>query len=82
MAVLEGKADTGIGIAAAGAQFRLDFLPLHRERYDLVLSRHDYFESPFQQLLRFARSPRFAERARELSGYNIADLGQVIYNAP
>jgi putative molybdopterin biosynthesis protein len=50
----------GIGIAAAARQFRLDFLPL-RERYDLAILRHDYFEPPFQQLLMFARSPPFAD---------------------
>ena len=81
VAVLEGKADAGIAIAAVARQFRLEFLPLHRERYDLAIARRDYFEPPFQQLLRFARSPRFIERAQELGGYDVSALGQVIYNA-
>jgi putative molybdopterin biosynthesis protein len=81
-AVLEDKADAGLGIAAGARQFRLDFLPLHRERYDLAIARRAYFEPPFQQLLRFARSPRFVERAQELGGYDISGLGQVVYNAP
>lgn len=82
IAVLEGKADAGFGIAAVARQFRLDFMPLHRERYDLVIGRHDYFEPSFQRLLEFARSPRFAERAAELGGYDISGLGRVVYNAP
>jgi putative molybdopterin biosynthesis protein len=81
-AVLDGKADAGIAIAAVARQFRLDFLPLHRERYDLAISRRDYFEPSFQKLLKFARSPRFAERAQELGGYDVSDLGRVVYNAP
>jgi putative molybdopterin biosynthesis protein len=80
--VLDNKADAGIAIAAVARQFRLDFLPLHRERYDLAIARRDYFEPPFQQLLTFARSPAFSERARELGGYDISMFGQVIYNAP
>jgi excisionase family DNA binding protein len=82
LAVLEGKADAGFGIAAVARRFRLDFVPLHQERYDLVVGRRDYFEPPFQDLLRFAHSPRFAERAKESGGYDITGLGRVIYNAP
>jgi len=52
------------------------FLPL-LERYGLAIPRHDYFEPPFQQLLMFARSPPFAERAHELGGYDVSGLGQV-----
>lgn len=78
-AVLDGKADA---IAAVARQFRLDFLPLHRERYDLVIARRDYFEPPFQALLQFARSPRFNQRAEELGGYEVSGLSRVIYNAP
>lgn len=80
--VLDGKADTGLAIAAVARQFRLDFLPLHRERYDLAIARRDYFEPPFQKLLQFARSPRFVERVQELGGYATSGLGQVVYNAP
>ncbi len=82
LAVLEGKADAGFGIAAVARQLRLEFIPLRKERYDLVVGRRDYFEPPWQRLLAFARSARFAERAAELGGYDISGLGRVIYNAP
>ncbi|MDX1656620.1 MAG: substrate-binding domain-containing protein, partial [Candidatus Competibacteraceae bacterium] len=77
-----GKADVGLGIAAAARQFRLGFIPLHQERYDLVVERRDYFEPAFQKLLAFVRSQRFIERAAELGGYKLAELGKVIYNGP
>lgn len=82
LAVLDGKADAGFGIAAVARQFRLDFVPLQRERYDLVVGRRDYFEPSFQKLLTFAHSGRFAQRAAELGGYDISGLGRVTYNAP
>ena len=81
LAVLEAKVDAGLGIAAVARQFRLDFVSLHRERYDLVIGRRDYFEPPFQKLLEFTRSMRFAEKAAELGGYNVSGLGRVVYNA-
>ncbi|TAL87896.1 MAG: helix-turn-helix domain-containing protein [Rhodanobacter sp.] len=80
LAVADGVADTALGIAAVAHQYRLDFIPLHRERYDLLLKRHDYFEPPLQVLLSYARTPSFAEKARALGGYDITALGQVVYN--
>ncbi len=82
LAVQEGRADVGLGLAAAAAQFKLDFLPLHEERMDLILSRCDYFEPPFQALLAFTRGDAFRERAARLGGYDISGLGTIRYNAP
>ena len=81
-AVIEKRADAGLAIEAAARAHDLDFVPLHSERYDLVMMRHDYFEAPVQALLSFARSEAFGARARELGGYEIGELGRVIYNAP
>lgn len=80
LAVLEGRADAGLGVEAAARQLKLDFVPLHRERYDLVVGRRDYFDPPFQKLLAFTRTPAFAERARRMGGYEIETLGTVVRN--
>lgn len=82
LAVLEGKADAGLAVAAAARRLKLDFVPLHRERYDLAVRRRAYFEPPFQKLLAFARSRAFEVRAGELGGYDCAELGRVVYNGP
>ncbi|MGH8112843.1 MAG: substrate-binding domain-containing protein [Rhodanobacteraceae bacterium] len=82
LAIADGIADAALGIAAVARQYRLEFVPLHRERYDLLLSRRDCFEPPLQALLNFARTPAFADKARNLGGYDIGGLGKVIYNAP
>ncbi len=80
--MLEGEADAGLAVEAAARQLRLDFVPLARERFDLVIGRRDYFEPPVQSLIGFARSDRFRRRARELGGYDVAATGRVVYNAP
>ncbi|HSK38401.1 MAG TPA: substrate-binding domain-containing protein, partial [Arenibaculum sp.] len=81
-AVIEGKADAGLAIRAVANRLRLGFLPLHRERFDLVMRRRDYFGPEMQALLRFARTAAAERRAAELDGYDIGDLGRVRYNAP
>jgi len=82
LAVQEGKADAGLCISSVAMQYRLDFLPLHRERYDLAIRRRDYFEPPVQALLAFVSSDAFKERASDMSGYDTSTLGQVVYNSP
>ena len=82
LAVLEGKADAGLAVASVAHQFRLDFLDLHQERYDLAVRRRDFFEAPVQALLAFAASDGFATRAAEMAGYDVSGLGRVVYNAP
>ncbi len=80
--ILDGKADAGLTIAAVVRRFRLDFVPLHCERYDLAIARRDSFEPSFQRLLAITRTPRFVEHAKKLGGYDAYGLGRVIYNAP
>jgi putative molybdopterin biosynthesis protein len=80
LAVAHGDADCGVAIRAAAKLFRLEFLPLRWERFDLVMRRRDYFDPPVQALLAFARTLVFARKAAELSGYDILGLGRVTLN--
>ena len=52
------------------------------EPFDLLIRRRDYFEPPFQTLLKFARSDAFTDKAAALGGYDIGGLGGVVYNGP
>ncbi len=80
LAVLEGKADAGLAVRAVAQQFRLHFVPLHSERFDLAMRRRDFFEAPAQALLDFAHGETFARRARDLGGYDVAHRGRVVWN--
>ena len=82
LAVAEGKADAGLAVETVARQYRLGFVPLFRERYDLAVWRRDYFEPPLQRLLAFTAEPAFAKRAEELGGYDIAGAGRIHYNGP
>jgi putative molybdopterin biosynthesis protein len=80
-AVLDGKADCGIAIEAVARRFRLGFIPLQSERFDLAMRRRDYFEPAIQKLLRFGATETFRAQAKELGGYDIGDFGRIAYNA-
>ena len=79
--VAEGRADVGFGIRAEAAARGLTFLPLFRERFDLVMDRRHFFSDPVQKLLAFTRGEVFATRAARLGGYDLSALGTVAFNA-
>jgi excisionase family DNA binding protein len=82
LAVAEGKADATLGLLALARQYRLGFIPVIRERFDLLVDRRSWFEQPLQTLLRFCRSDAFAAKVSELEGYDFSSSGQVRFNGP
>ncbi|MHA1599932.1 MAG: substrate-binding domain-containing protein [Alphaproteobacteria bacterium] len=82
LAILEGRAEAGLAVEAVARSLKLDFVPLVRERYDLLMRRRDYFSPPVQSLFAFARGDAFAARATQMSGYDVSGLGAVRYNGP
>jgi putative molybdopterin biosynthesis protein len=80
-AVADGEADCGLAIGSVARRFGLDFLPLHRERFDIACRRRDFFEPPLQKLFAFTRTPGFAEKAGQLGHYGVEGTGTVRFNA-
>ena len=80
LAVLEGKADVSFGLQSLAAQYRLRFVPIIEERYDLLVDRRAWFEAPMQTLLQFCTGAAFKRHAKALAGYDVSKLGQVHFN--
>ncbi len=80
--VAEGRADATFGLALLAAQYRLGFIPIVEERFDLLVERRAWFEAPWQSLLGFCRSAAFADHAATLTGYDLSQQFQVHFNAP
>ena len=77
-AIASGTADAGLGIMAAAKALNLDFIPLLKERYDLIIPRL-YYESPFlEPLLDILQQPSFRAAVESLGGYDTSQMGQVI----
>ncbi len=76
-AVSAGEADAALGLEAMAGQYKLSFLPLVEENFDLLIDRRSFFTAPVQQLLAFARTADFREKAETLGGYDLQALGSV-----
>ncbi|MCL5735854.1 MAG: GntR family transcriptional regulator [Actinobacteria bacterium] len=77
-AVAEGRAEVGVGIGAAATAYGLDFVPLERERYDLVIPAELWETAPFQALRSVIGSGAFKEAVAALGGYNTSETGSEI----
>jgi putative molybdopterin biosynthesis protein len=77
-AVAAGRADTGLGIQAAARAFGLDFVPVAREPYDLVLRRASLTDAVLAPLWALLEQPDFRTEVEKLGGYSCAETGRRI----
>src|SRR5688500_266383 len=77
--IKSGLADAGIGVRAAAAICGLDFVPLQRERYDLVIPKAHY-ESlrGIRTLLDLIVGKPFRDELEALGGYDTRETGKVV----
>lgn len=78
-AVARDAADVGLGIEKAAQQVAgVDFIPLQKERYDLIIRRDDANKLPFQTLLSILRSQAFRNEVQGVGGYDLTHTGQIL----
>jgi putative molybdopterin biosynthesis protein len=77
-AVSSGRADCGLGSAAAAQALDLDFVPLFQERYDLVIPREFSDGELLAPLFKIIKERDFREAVTALKGYDISISGNVI----
>ncbi len=77
ISIANGEADTGLGIMAAARSCGLEFLPLFRERYDLVIPESNYQDPRLIPLWELMNSRRFKDLVAEIGGYDTSETGQI-----
>ncbi|MFQ5946063.1 MAG: substrate-binding domain-containing protein [Anaerolineae bacterium] len=76
-AVASGEATVGLGIRAAAAAYGLEFVPLTRERYDLVIPEALWEHGAILGLRKLLRSKRGRKAIEQLGGYDTSETGRV-----
>ena len=76
--VASGRADCGLGIAAAAQALDLDFVPLFQERYDLVMPKQFAESELLAPLFGLLADSAFREAVSELIGYDVSVMGTII----
>jgi putative molybdopterin biosynthesis protein len=77
VAVASELADCGLGVRSAALALDLDFVPIEKEEYDLVLRRDFACGALGETLLQVVRSAEFQDAVRALGGYETGKTGSV-----
>lgn len=77
--ITAGRADVGLGIEAAAQGNEIDFLPLLKERYDLVLPLECHKSKAFSPLLDIVNSAKFKSVVAHIGGYDMSQTGSVTF---
>ena len=72
------QADAGFGVAAAAAEYGLDFVPICRERYYFACRAAELDSEPVAALLATLRDPGLAASIGALAGYSAPAPGRIL----
>ena len=78
-AVSGGKADVAVGIEKIARQVdNIDFIPMKKERYDLVIKKETMQSPEIQTLMNIIKSVAFKQEFTNIGGYDTTDMGKVV----
>jgi len=77
--IAHGNADVGLGIEAAALSCGLDFMPMFRERYDLVMPLANYRSERLAPMLEIITSDEFKKIVDGVGGYDTSQTGTTIF---
>lgn len=77
--IARGKGDFGLGIEKVAKQIdNIDFIPLQKERYDLVIKKENLENPAYKEILNIINSYDFKGELEGLGGYDLKDTGKII----
>lgn len=80
LSVLNGRANVGITSVAASKLLGLDFVPITRERFDMVTDQKTFFSKSVQAFIELLHSREFRENVEKIGGYDLKESGRVLYS--
>ncbi|ASJ53257.1 hypothetical protein BP422_06650 [Brevibacillus formosus] len=77
--VARRESDVGVGIEKAASLIGVEFVPIVRERYDLVLLKNKDNEQLIQAVLDVLGSRPFQKELEAVGGYDLSQTGKIMY---
>ena len=78
-AIARGNGDFGIGIEKVAKQVdNVDFIPLQKERYDLVIKKENLDNQAYKYILEILNSDKFKAELEGIGGYDLKDTGKIM----
>jgi putative molybdopterin biosynthesis protein len=77
-AVTSGRADCGLGIPAAAQSLGLDFIPLYKETYQLIIPKVFAESGLLKPLFNVINDRGFQQAVINMPGYDISQMGKLV----
>ena len=77
--VANGKADVGVGSEKFSQIVNVDFIPIMKEQYDLVILKNKENEELIEVVKDILQSEEFHNELNAIGGYDITKTGQIVY---
>ncbi len=74
--VASGRVDAGLGILPAARAMNLDFIPVTKERYDLVIPSIHFGDEKIGKVIEVIRSKEFKGEVLRMGGYDVSMTGE------
>jgi putative molybdopterin biosynthesis protein len=74
--VASGIADAGLGILPAAKAMNLDFIPIAKERYDLIIPSVSFEDEKMKTVIKTIRSDEFKRMVSQMGGYDVSRTGE------
>ncbi|EMU52699.1 substrate-binding domain-containing protein [Clostridium butyricum] len=74
-----GQADVGIGLKCdINCPEKVDFIPLHEERYDLIFKSENLEKPQFKRLLKILSMNEFKDECVSIRNYDYSEMGNIV----
>ncbi len=80
LSILSKEADVGIATIAVSKFFGLSFIPITRERFDMILDKNTFFKRGVQAFIEVLGSSEFRSKVERLGNYDFRHSGKILYS--
>jgi excisionase family DNA binding protein len=80
LSVFSKESDVGIGTIAISKFLGLPFIPITKERFDMILDQSTFFEKGIQAFIEILNSQEFRNRVERLGSYDFKNSGKILYS--
>jgi len=78
VSILSGRADAGMAIFSSAKALDLGFIPVGRERYDLVIAESAWRDFKMRTVLDIIASDSFRRMVTSMGGYDVSNSGRIM----
>jgi len=79
LSVFSGESDTGVATKAVASLWNLDFVPIVKERFDMICNQSVFFQKGVQALVAELGGDVFRKRVEHLGSYDFSSAGKILY---